>query len=679
MEPGETGMKVLFLVSHLHKGGMQRALSNVSVALPDHFEQQLGFFGTEEPGFDYRAKPYSFDLPGAPQMSAVRKAVNLGLRLHRLRKHVARHGIDAVVSFGESANFYNLAALHSARKVISIRVDVEAHLRQMGWHGYVLNRLVGALYPSADSVVAVSEGLAEYARRRWPRLAGRIEVISNLYHIDSIRRSAREPLPDAQRLRFAGRRMVLAVGSLAYQKGFDLLIAAFARCGVADSQLVIMGRGEWREKLLALAEANGIADRVTIVDYDPNPYRLMARADLFVLSSRFEGFPNVLVEAMACGAPVVAFDCSTGPREILGDGVHGILVPANDCIALADAMRKVLGSRTYAGELSGRSIKRALDFDAPRIVPRWIEVLSGRSEWKHTRPVTPTGACEKVLAVVVAYRCAWTDVRAAGTLTRIVGGPQRPDQRLQLSSVLIYDNSPEPSARPLQHVDGVEYRHDPSNSGTRGAYAHALNLASASGCDWILLLDQDTEIPVDYLDSAARALNSSDARSIAAVLPKVRADGRVISPGLVTLAGFIKPLGAAASMRESTPRRGNVTAIASGSLIRSSALAVGLPPEQMWLDYVDHWIFRQLGMRGWSVVTMDAVLEHDLSVQHMKTVTRARLYSILDAELAFTRSLGPVARLALPLRWAARLLRLSLSHPSRAGDMLSWVLRRPAG
>jgi glycosyltransferase involved in cell wall biosynthesis len=384
MEPGEARLKVLFLLSHLHKGGMQRAVSNLSLALPASIEQQLGYFGTEHPGFPYRASHHDFGLAGTQRTHVLRKSANLFLRLHRLRQHVARHGIDTVVSFGESANFYNLAARHAARTVISIRVNVEAQLAQSGWTGSALNRAVGALYPTADAVVAVSHDLAAYARSRWPALEDRIVVINNLYHIGEIQRLSREP-PAPQWDVPAGRPVVLAVGSLAYQKGFDLLLAAFAACGVADSQLVIVGRGEWRSRLLAQAQALSIANRVTLVDFDPNPFRYMARADLFVLPSRFEGFPNVLVEAMACGAPVVAFDCATGPREILGESEHGILVAAQDCAGLAGAIREVLRSPQRAARLRALSSKRAGDFEAGRVVGEWVGLLSRLHEARTAR------------------------------------------------------------------------------------------------------------------------------------------------------------------------------------------------------------------------------------------------------------------------------------------------------
>ena len=137
--------------------------------------------------------------------------------------------------------------------------------------------------------------------------------------------------------------LVVAAGRLCHQKGFDLLLGAFGRiaCEFPAARLIILGKGEERDALRALADSLGISARVDFPGWFPNPHSVISRASVFVLSSRYEGFPNALLEAMACGTPVVSTDCPSGPREILEDEA-GLLVPAEDPVAMAEALRTLL-------------------------------------------------------------------------------------------------------------------------------------------------------------------------------------------------------------------------------------------------------------------------------------------------------------------------------------------------
>lgn len=144
-----------------------------------------------------------------------------------------------------------------------------------------------------------------------------------------------------RRKRFSGKKLfvnehnIIAAGKLLPQKGFDLLLEAFSLINVKDCHLTILGKGAGEGRLKRLAEQMGIDQDVTFAGYCENPYKLMAQADLFVLSSRYEGFPNVVLEANACGIPVVAFECLGGVNEIIQEGVNGWKVERGDVPALA--------------------------------------------------------------------------------------------------------------------------------------------------------------------------------------------------------------------------------------------------------------------------------------------------------------------------------------------------------
>lgn len=212
--------------------------------------------------------------------------------------------------------------------------------------------LIRRFYPWADGVVANSQGSADAAARAMGVPAERIRVIPNPAITPRLAEGAKRE-PDHEWLRDKTTPIVLGMGRLAPQKDFATLLRAFASTATRhDARLVILGEGEERAELERLATTLGIASRVSLPGFAADPYPLLANADLFVLSSRFEGSPNALIEAMACGARVVSTDCPSGPREILADGEHGHLVPVGDTDGL------------------GAAIARALDGDAPRAPAR---------------------------------------------------------------------------------------------------------------------------------------------------------------------------------------------------------------------------------------------------------------------------------------------------------------------
>jgi glycosyltransferase involved in cell wall biosynthesis len=200
------------------------------------------------------------------------------------------------------------------------------------------------LYPWADGIIAVSEGVADdlAAVTQIPR--SKISVLANPVITPELHRLAAED-PANEWFSRAEPARIVAVGRLTRQKGFDVLLSAFAELlRHRRASLLILGEGPERQRLERQAEKLGLRDRVHLPGFDPNPYSHMARADLFVLSSRFEGSPNALKEALALGTPVVATDCRSGPGQILQNGRYGPLVPVEDPHALAEAMERALTS-----------------------------------------------------------------------------------------------------------------------------------------------------------------------------------------------------------------------------------------------------------------------------------------------------------------------------------------------
>lgn len=202
--------------------------------------------------------------------------------------------------------------------------------------------------------------------------------------------------------------------------------------------------------------------------------------------------------------------------------------------------------------------------------------------------------------------------------------------------------------------------HDAANGGTRAAYLHALQLAQAQGCPWILFLDHDTGLPARFLEDTGNALDAvTPGTSVGAVVPRVFDNDVQISPAHITSYGRVL-----VSRREAAITRGagTVTAIASASLVRTESLAAMLPiPASFSLDYLDHWLFRELQRQAAHIAVSSARVQHSLSIQSMKSMGVQRYLSILAAELAFLRGEPGYSRVLHLLWHTGRTVKLALT------------------
>jgi glycosyltransferase involved in cell wall biosynthesis len=231
-------------------------------------------------------------------------------------------------------------------------------------------RLAAHTYPLADHIVAVSEGVRSDLLDLVNLPPGSVSVIYNPIDVVRIREQAREQVGHDW-FRDDSLDVVLSAGRHAPQKGFDTLIRAFARLTGERTRLVLLGRGPETTAIRALAEELGVADRVYLTGFVDNPFKYMASADVFVLSSWYEGFGNVLIEAMATGCPVVSTDCPSGPSEILDEGIYGSLVPIKDSGRMAAAISDVLVDPPSPSTLRNR----ANEFAVERVTKRYEDVF----------------------------------------------------------------------------------------------------------------------------------------------------------------------------------------------------------------------------------------------------------------------------------------------------------------
>lgn len=278
------------------------------------------------------------------------EVVHLGARrvatsLIALFFHLRRNRPRAVLSTLEHSN---VAMLLVTRFLPEIRVCVrEANtlsrdLLPDSMGNRILLIFMQLLYPHADTVIAVSHGVANELKRQLAVPETKLEVISNPVITERILAGSREKF-DHQWFGAGEPPVLVAAGRLTPQKDFPTLLRAFARVRLrTPCRLIILGEGELRAELQALAVELQVVQDVEFPGFVTNPFPYMVQADVFVLSSAWEGLPNVLIQAIALGTPVVSTDCPSGPSEIVEDGRYGRLVPVADDYLMSEAILEML-------------------------------------------------------------------------------------------------------------------------------------------------------------------------------------------------------------------------------------------------------------------------------------------------------------------------------------------------
>jgi glycosyltransferase involved in cell wall biosynthesis len=360
-------MRLTLIISSLGCGGAERVMSTMAnywAAKAWKVTLLTVDDGSTSPFYDLDPRINHIPLAIAGDShNAIAGLLNNLNRIRVLRLAVRDSGPQAVISFMDKTNILSLLATQGLDIPVIVSERIDPTMNSIGMIWEQLRRLV---YPLADILVVQSKEALDYFP---PQLRPGARIIPN-----PVLTPPRNQSPPGKLL---NKPLLVAVGRLDRQKGFDFLLHSFAQLKdrYREWTLIILGEGPLRAELELLRNKLGLADRVLLAGRVKNTYQVLRQADIFVMSSRFEGFPNALCEAMACGLPVICTDCRSGPREIITDGVDGLLVPNEDVNALAAAMDQLMGSDAERKRLALSAIEVTRRFALEKVMRVWEETL----------------------------------------------------------------------------------------------------------------------------------------------------------------------------------------------------------------------------------------------------------------------------------------------------------------
>ena len=369
-------MKLALVISSLGGGGAERVMTLLANAWVSGGNEvtliTLASHRMDRYPLDPAVRRVALDVAGASPHALAAIRHNF-VRIRALRRAIASFRPDAVISFIAESNVRVLIAAAGLRVpvIVSERTFLNGHHMRGVWR--VLRRWS---YPRAAAIVAQTHRCAGELQAVVSR---QVDVIANPVLTGPACNLVAGP-KDAIRpaTRDAGMRTLLAVGRLSPEKGFDLLIQAFAQVAERhrDWNLVILGEGPLRADLAQAVAVHGLGGRISMPGFDANVRQAMRRSDLFVLSSRYEGFPNALLEAMSEGLACVSFDCDAGPRELIEHRKNGWLVRAGDAHAMATALDALMRDADLREQLGRRARAVSTTYSLSAILDQWNALVA---------------------------------------------------------------------------------------------------------------------------------------------------------------------------------------------------------------------------------------------------------------------------------------------------------------
>jgi glycosyltransferase involved in cell wall biosynthesis len=371
----ERRLKVAFAIPSLAGGGAERVAVQVLNALDDErWDRSIFLFE--------RSGPYLADLSPSIRIHDAAATSRLG-RWRALRRFIRSERPHVIVAFLSYLSVLSAAraAAVGSRVVFAIGTPVTAFLadKDYRWSGafgrQLFSRAMRIGIAFADLIVATSRGVADDLIRTFGGTHRRVRIVHNPVDVSAVAIAAREPIDEGDAAQWQAP-VVVAAGRLAEAKNYPLLIEAFAILRQrTPASLFILGQGDQEAAMRALIADRHLTGCVHLCGFRRNPWSYMARADVFALTSRYEGFGNVLIEAMACGVPVVA-TASPGTREIVTSGADGLLVESHEPAAFASALGRVLDDPALRRGMAETAGLHAEQYRTESIAQAYDRVLS---------------------------------------------------------------------------------------------------------------------------------------------------------------------------------------------------------------------------------------------------------------------------------------------------------------
>ena len=355
-------MKIAFVIYSFEGGGAERVVSNLSLEFAKEHDISIILFDTSEIAYPYKGKIIDLKLPSA-KSGGLGKIVQLLRRAISLRRVFKKHQFDVIFTHMETANFP--AILVSKDIIASVHDDPNSFTKMYRF-------LIPKLYPRAKKVITVS-GQIE-AKLNAGYHVHNTATIYNTVDIEYAQKQSKEHIEH-------DKPFILAVGRLGEQKGFDMLIEAYAQTKAKNTtDLIILGEGELRSELEALVEKYDLQGKVHLKGRVDNPFAYYSKAKFFVLSSRHEGFPNILIEALACDCACIAFDCPTGPNEIIQPGKSGLLVEPENIEALGVSIDELHSDEVLLATFRKNASASVEHLSPSKIAHEWMKLIASTNK-----------------------------------------------------------------------------------------------------------------------------------------------------------------------------------------------------------------------------------------------------------------------------------------------------------